>query len=583
MSDKALYVLAQAGYAGEMEYALMPARVADPLARPFLKSAVKAAIAKAEAATKEQKSDHVLRLAFLMKAGKVPAGASPDDVEAIQAAFTEHAKPYETPRKTRWLATPLLAVGVLAAAGTVAWLKFKPSANESFMTSPFAISLAQPLTDFVGPKKHDEAKAILLSDPVKDQLGDTFPLWKETIEGPAKLYESGANFPEAAKVVQKTTSDLNDALAKKKLPVYVSLQPKEASKSHTFLSLEVVDRAHVTVGDKALRVVEGYRMDNVEDGWQLVAQSEGSDWVRVNLSLYSHYWLDLIAPSVYRGKPIATLPTAGEGPKLDKALSAALKGEINQCVGLDDKMLDTLAIAAEERRPRFENIAKKFKSYDDAPRQRPIFMTQAVRADMTTALKEDATPLLEWEDKVRALVPEYSKVLVEFARADEHAWIYAQQAFETPPPPPPKSEDASTARPPRAANPRKYNELAGWLAYLGSKTKCYRLGLGYAIVVLTKSRDGGGADARSLKQLAADFEGQPADWVFDKALTMSDGPTGLDLAMSLVLMELALDTDPIVGATALLKKSDDEIQAAALKAYEKRFGHPPKAYTRTSD
>lgn len=584
MSDNVLYVLAQAGYAGEMEYALMPARVADPLGRPFLKSAVKGAIAKAEAATKEQKSDHVLRLAFLMKAGKVPAGVSNDDVDAIRSAFAEHAKPYEPPRKTRYLLTPLLVVGALAAGGAVAYLKLRPSASESFMTSPFALALAQPLTDFVGAKKHDEGRKILLSDPVKDQLGDTWGLWKDTIEGTAKLYESGASFPDAAKVCQKTTSDLNDALAKKKYPAFVSLQPKEASKSHTFISFEVVDRAKVKVGDKELRVVEGYRMDNVDDGWQLVAQSEGSDWVRVNLSLYSHYWLDLIAPSVYRGKPIATLPSSGEGPKLDKALAAAFHGEINQCVGLDDKALDALAIAVEERRPRFETIAKKFKSYDDTPRLKPIFLTQAVRQDMSSALKDEATPLLEWEDKVRAHLADYSKVLVELARADEHAWIYARQAFETPPPPPPPEEGSSGRRPPKGANASKLNDLAGWLAYLGSKPKCYRLGLSYALLLLTKSRDSSGSgETRSLAELAAAFPDFEPSWVFDKALSMSDGPTGLDLAMYLVLVELALDTNPIVGATALLKKTDDEIQAAALKAYEKRFGHAPKAYERTSE
>lgn len=590
MSDRLLYVLAQAGYAGEMEYALMPARVADPLVRPFLKGAVRSAIKRAESATKEQKSDHVLRLAFLLEAKKarpaVLADGANDDVDAVKAAFVEHAKPYETPRKTSYLLTPLLAVGILAGAGTVAYLKLKPTANESFMSSPFAIAVAQPLTDFVGPKKHEEGKKILLSDPVKDQLGDTWGLWKDTIEGPAKLYESGANFAEAAKAVQKTTSDLNDALAKKKLPVYVSLQPKEASKSHTFISFEVVDRASVKVGDKALRVVEGYRMDNVDDGWQLLAQSEGSDWVRVNLSLYSHYWLDLIAPSVYRGKPISTLPSSGDGPKLEKALAAAFKGEINTCIGLDDKALDALSIAVEERRPRFDNIAKKFKSYDDTPRNKPIFLTPAVRYDMTTALKDEANPLMEWEDKVRAMVGDYSKVLVEFARADEFAWIYAKQNLETPPPP---GNDENTGRPKRGANVAKYNDLAGWLALLASGPsrggpKCYRFALSYAILNMAKARDSaGGADTRSLKELANDFRDFPADWVFDKALTMSDGPTGVDLALFLVLTELALDTDPILGGAALLKKTDEEIQAAAAKAYEKRFGHPPTAYARTSE
>lgn len=583
MSDKLLYVLAQAGYAGEMEYALMPARVADPLARPFLKSAVRSAIKRAEAATKEQKSDHVLRLAFLLEAKKAPTGeGANDDVEAVRAAFLEHAKPYETTRKTSYLFTPLLAVGVLAAAGTVAYLKLRPSANESFMSSPFAIAVGQPLTDFVGAKKHDEGKKILLSDPVKDQLGDTWGLWKDTIEGPSKLYESGANFADVAKTIQKTTSDLNDALAKKKLPVYVSLQPKEASKSHSFIAFEVVDRASVKVGDKDVRVVEGYRMDDVDDGWQLVDQSEGSDWVRVNLSLYSHYWLDLIAPSVYRGKPISVLTTAGDGPKLDKALSTAFKGEINQCVGLDDQALDALSVAVEERRPRFENIAKKFKSYDDTPRNKPIFLTPAVRSDMTKALKDEANPLLEWEDRVRARVADYSKVLVEFARADEYAWIYGHQNFETPIEPPPADDSARQRK--RGANVAKYNDLAGWLAFLASKPKCYRLGLSYAILQAARTREGaGGRDVRTLRELAADFPDFPADWVFDKALTMTDGPLGVDLALFLVLSELALDTNPVSGATALLKKSDDEIQAAAAKAYEKRFGHAPKPYARTSD
>ncbi|MFO0616270.1 MAG: hypothetical protein U0414_26990 [Polyangiaceae bacterium] len=578
MSDKLLYVLAQAGYAGEMEYALMPARVADPLLRPVLKSSVRSAIKRAEAATKEQKSDHVLRLAFLLEAKKVPEGTSNDDVGAIQAAFAEHAKPYEAVRKTSWSMTPLLVVAGLAAGGTVAYLQLKPTANESFMSSPFAIAVAQPLTDFVGAKKHEDGKKILLSDPVKDQLGDTWPLWRDTIEGPAKLYESGANFPEVAKAVQKTTSDLNDALAKKKLPVYVSLQPKEASKSHTFIAFEVVDRATAKIGDKSLRIVEGYRMDDVDDGWQLVAQSEGSDWVRVNLSLYSHYWLDLIAPSVYRGKPISTVPTSGEGPKLDKALSAAFKGEINQCIGLDDKALDALSVAVEERRPRFETIAKKFKAYDDAPRNKPIFLTPAVRADMTKALKDEATPLLEWEDKVRAKVTDYSKVLVEFARADEHAWIYAHQNLETPPPPP--KGDEGQDRPKRPMLAPKYNDLAGWLAFLASKPKCYRLGLSYVILLATKPHEGG---TKTVAELQQDFPDFPADWVFDKGLTLIDGPGGLDLAVYLVLGELGLDTNPLVGATALLKKTDEEIQAAAQKAYEKRFGHAPTAYARTSD
>ena len=95
----------------------------------------------------------------------------------------------------------------------------------------------------------------------------------------------------------------------------------------------------------------------------------------------------------------------------------------------------------------------------------------------------------------------------EFARADEHAWIYAQQSFETPPPPPSKEE--GSRRPPRGANATKYNQLAGWLAYLGAKTKCYRLGLGYETL------------AAALTRITADVLGKRADVT---AVTIDDLP-----------------------------------------------------------
>src|SRR4051812_28169152 len=99
MNETVLYVLAQAAHTGELELATAAARVADPLVRPFVKSAVRASIQSATKATKVATSEHVLRLAFLLRAGKAPSGEAKDDEVAVNEAFDLAAKPYEEERK----------------------------------------------------------------------------------------------------------------------------------------------------------------------------------------------------------------------------------------------------------------------------------------------------------------------------------------------------------------------------------------------------------------------------------------------------------------------------------------------------
>lgn len=88
-------------------------RVVDPLLRPLVAARVRREVAEATLATTEALDDaHAHRLAYLAVAGRF--ASSPDDVDAVRAAFDE-ARPAETPPRGARRGGMLAAAGLLVA------------------------------------------------------------------------------------------------------------------------------------------------------------------------------------------------------------------------------------------------------------------------------------------------------------------------------------------------------------------------------------------------------------------------------------------------------------------------------------
>jgi hypothetical protein len=110
---------------GEVDVALAALRGLDPLLRGSARRRLREAHADAQLATRvRQGADgarHVLRLAYLLVAGVLPARAARDDPSAIEAAYDEACRARPAPRMTVWWRTIGLGAAIVAAGAALAF------------------------------------------------------------------------------------------------------------------------------------------------------------------------------------------------------------------------------------------------------------------------------------------------------------------------------------------------------------------------------------------------------------------------------------------------------------------------------
>lgn len=574
MRDAVLYTLAQAATAGMPELATQPANVFDPLLRPFIKMQVRSAISKAASSTKLQNGEHILRLAFLQKLGPLPQEVGVDDEAAVSKAFEAQAKPWEQARKPRRLLTLLVAVSVLAGAGLLLYLKLRPSNEARFISSPLGLALAEPLTRFSEgneSSKREAARKDILAEPVRKQIGDdAFKLLEIALDGPSE-FTTSKNPPEQdGKTLADKAKAFNEALEKQKIPGFLGVEAnarKDDTRTAGLFALQVHERAKVTVNDKTLDVTWGYRLDEGRAGRARVARPLGADWAVVNLDTVANIWPKLIIPTVMLQKASGNMKEAAkELLDFEKLVGKIIREDIRSCVGVDDATMERLTDEIQQRDDRYKQVEKNFKLEDKMDRP-TIFQTPAARVELNK-MKDDplVAEALEWDDRLRSDYDPITKVLAPFARAEEESYLYgllAEEKIVAKSEPKEPEEDDLEARPRRGRRPPVDTlstiSLAGRLAALSREGKCPKLETAYHL--------------------------------YQSVLNLSPEDV---MVLGSLLGELGLATDEtwapyginqsLLGSTLAeaLGKSPADIRAAAVKAYEKWFGHAPLEYKRVT-
>lgn len=571
MRDAVLYTLAQAATAGMPELATQPASVFDPLLRPFIKMQVRAAITRASTSTKLANGEHILRLAFLQKLGPLPKDVGPDDEAAVTKAFDAGAKPWEQTRKPRRLLTLLVALGVLAGAGLLLFLKLRPSDEARFISSPLGLALAEPLTRFSdgnASSKREAARKDILAEPVRKQIGDeAFKLLEIALDGPTEFTTSKNPPEEDGKVLADKAKAFNDALEKQKIPGFLGVEMsarKDDTRTAGLFAMQVHERAKVTVNDKTLDVTWGYRLDEGRVGRARVARPLGADWAVVSLDVVANIWPKLIIPTVMLQKSSGSMKEASkEMLDFEKLVGKIIREDIRSCVGVDDATMERLTDEIQQRDDRYKQVEKNFKLEDKMDKP-TIFQTPAARVELNK-MKDDAlvAEALEWDDRLRSDYDPISKVLAPFARAEEEFYLYGLLAEEkivdgASKEDAPEEEDPDAPR--RSPSPKLLSStisLAGRLAALSRDSKCYKLESAYhlyqSVIYLMKE------DVLMLGSLLGEL---------GLATHETWGTRGIN--------------QTLLGSTLTeaLGKSPAELRAAAAKAYEKWFGHGPMEYKR---
>lgn len=556
MRDAVLYTLAQAALGGSVELATAPASAADPLVRPFVRSQVKAAIEAARSMTKEPQDEHLLRLAFLIKLGPLAPGLSPDDVRGVAAAFASEAKRYEEPRRPRRSFTLAVLACLVAAGGVVAFFALRKPADARFLESSFGVALAEPLTELGladETKKREEAREAIVSDGVRSQLGDeTFSLLQAALDAPDTYLQSKAPYEDATAELARTVDDLNDALEKDRVPAFLAVETREGDigqRRAALYAFTVRQRADVSVRGASLRVMWGYRMDNIGAGWLTVMHTPGSRWARVNLDIVSEVWSDLLVPVVLREKPsrIGGKSSGEDSRALEKTLRGILREDLRSCVGIDDATFARLADLIEQRDSRYEILKKQFKFYRGTL---SAVQTPAARLRIARIGKDPMIDqALEYDARLRAEIDPLTKAIEPFALAAEERAVYAELTKEKLLP----EHEALGSD----------GAIAGTLALISHPRTCYRFDL--ASVVLEIAGDWGQwgrahPGVTVLDGLLTELElGGAKDWFPDKGFQEAG-------------LAVALDK--------LMKKPEADVQKAAARAYKKLFGADPSDYVR---
>ncbi|MBK8941862.1 MAG: hypothetical protein IPM79_30735 [Polyangiaceae bacterium] len=561
MSKAVLYTLAQAAAVGEPELATQPAAAFDPLQRPFVKLAVKRAIAKARASTKSENGEHILRLAFLQTHGSAPQ--SVDDEEAVKAAFEQKARPFETAKKpTRVVTMIVVALGLLGIAGGL-YLKFRASDDERFLKSPLGLAFSLPLSRYSTGQdaKADDARLEILSEPVKDQIGDkAFSMLEDALDARGAFVGSKEPFPIAAKAASSKGAAFNEALEKKGLPAFLVLEPLQTDvgvKKLIYYAYHVQERAELGVGDQKLKVVWGYRMDDAGGfGWVSINVPQGSDYAVVNLSEKSELWTQLIVPHIVRQTASGQITQGApeEMTALEKRLRTVMKDELRECVKIEDAAVERIASLLEQRHDRYVSVEKSFKIVLD---KKTVFQNPTKRVELDKMRNDPLVDeAIRWDDKLRDEYEPVTKAIAPFAALDEEIFLYGLLLERSN-----KPQEAG----PDAVDTSKFAgryRTAGMLSAFGHERACYALDLHqFVFQALQDKTSWGRREARvaALSGILGELGLATVDQWYDGRLDEKLLATALDEA---------------------LRKKPGELRAAAKAAYVKEFGADPEMYKR---
>jgi hypothetical protein len=364
------YVLARAAEQGFFE-AVVPALAPfDPLLRGTIRRGARRAFAKASADSKVTDEAHLLRLAFL-RLGPRPA-PGPDDVEGVKAAFDAARTMFPKRGRAFWPVSFGAVVVVLLVVGIVAVVLWFPTRRERFAHSSLGEAMGDGLTDWtvgVGRRdftREDKGRKAILARGVERQIGDgPFNLLGTALDETEALHEAASpeELKHAQSALETTLHDLDAALETKKQPGFIDAYVDVGFSTNVWLlGYYVEDRATLTVGTNTVPMLRGRRLDNlnIEVGGKAYESKVLGGWV-IALDEVDEWTIANVVPALGKAHGFAFGQRAaeeeGSGGRLAMKAGERVRAELLARAGLSEEDGTELADLLSQRHSAFIRLA----------------------------------------------------------------------------------------------------------------------------------------------------------------------------------------------------------------------------------
>ncbi len=558
-----LYCLVRAEEEGILEAVQGAASIFDPFLRRSIRSNARRATEKATVLLGDKATAlgeaHVLRVAFLVAAAKVE-GLALDDAAAVQTKFSSLKLQFPLRKKAFWpVTTALLVVLVLGGVAGFA-IVFRPTPEESFVSSPLGSALSESLTDYISAlakkdrAKSDSARTNLLSSRVKKQIGDDAFAQLTAVTDRAYDLANADDIlaPDAEKALTAAISSLNDLLARKQLPACLTYYVKEEDYVHRVwvLGYYVPKRSEYGIGSLHIHTVLARRLDSLN-------LNENFEWyydpalnlVVISLDDMGSWAISHIVPTLGKSGVFTLFDDSpsefSAKGKLNAAFGAKLRSDLLPKLGLNDIDATFIADQLKARHDAYERLRQMEAK---PPREsQGITLSAAARLGMQKRDNEiDAKEILAIDDRLdqTSYRRGFSHLAEMVAAVKERAYV----------------RELAARAAPLKLDEQALHDLAGPDApYLGSQDVSIVLG------ALSEVQD---SVALTLAVLQLDHD------------------TGAEkLALAALERELGIAVTWNVGffdrdgfatsLTELLGKDDAAVRAAASRAHAKLLGAPP--------
>jgi hypothetical protein len=463
----------------------------------------------------------------------------------------------------KWVLVGAIAL-LGAGGGAFAFLRLRPTVEDRFASTPFGKALGGPLTAYcigMGTPRADDPKEHILTSGVSRQIGsDAFDDLRATLDA-AVAYEKAhpaADDDSAAKALFSPINALDAKLAAH--GVLGHLAGRTSGGGVWLLSYAVHGRDEIKVGALSMRVVRGFRLDDLNYSDSVDFKAHDSDWVTISMDRLEDEVSGPLLNAVVRGE----LAKDGELQPSDTSSKAILLRKVGVLVGgelvagsrLSKDEATDVASSLHQRNDWIDELRGKGASLDSSS----LYLSRPV-VKALNARKDDLTSeqVLRANDSLVGYKGDVGSVADLVADLEEEEFVVrlleeqrlkdtSVEALKSVDFDIPEFRAVASADLAKLARAQKCPHLALWRTAERAFSDDYsRVGHAFGRVLLVAL----------YKEL-----GVPMSPEFD---TQSIGDDDFDAALG-----------------AAMDKSPADVAAAAGRAYQKLFGTPPPAFARTA-
>jgi hypothetical protein len=597
-----LHVLAALAEIGLPEALNVPVATFDPILRPLLRKSVKHAIAEATNRADSMPVEHVLRLAFVLRHADCPTQLHANDERAVLQAYRKLSAPftgipadqalrpgpgaYRTSadphadhvsigptRKARlfWpITSPLVALTLAGAMGVAAWYAapyFVPTPEERFRKTALGKTLDEPLTDYVSQVGHHngvEAKARLLTPEVEREIGSrAFTALEKAVDlVPETTVSFDPSVDSASGPLFASLNALNGELYEAHEPALVLgyVQGGAPQRAVWLTSYFVERRDELTIDGVPMRTAWGRRIDALNLVDDALYKAYAEDWTVLSVDRVEEELVKLLLAPMANGAPLGPreYDVADKSPKAELARVIgpllAQEMEAKAHVTSDDATRALRALLA--RNAAAFDLGRKGYSLEATSRlQLPPWLVRRLLRAKAEHPGEGALldEVLRTNDRMAVYRQSIAPAVHELAFLEEEEFtgrLYYEQHLG----------DAELPRLGEAGATKKMRAVASAeLALLTRPQSCPRLAL-WRVASMAYDPLSSGDFAIGVVLAKALYD--------ELGIPVPEAAAGADEAYARIL-------EHVMGMP------ENDVRAAALRAYVKLFDAPPPALTRT--